>query len=218
MVAKYKGREYSGDTSVFVYVAIKDIISEKDLEYRHKNVRFELLLDKPELAFTLTSGSYKEIQRMFSNLINNAVNAMPEGGTIKVECYKTDSNLILQFCDQGQGITEDKINKLLSPTEAKEAGIGLGLQHAKEYMKKHGGDLKIKSTVGVGTTVTLCGQKNLKEFPFKEKIFIIRMRREIGLRRLALLMLYCVIMSLWAVKRADLIFWNRFNMFNAINI
>ena len=154
LVAKYKGRDHSPDTLVFVYVAIKDIVSEKDLEYGHRHISFELILDNPESAFLLTLGNYKEIRRMLSNLINNAVNAMPAGGTIQIFCESKEKNIIVRISDQGIGIEQERITRLLSE-ESKEGRIGLGLSHAKDYMKKYKGKIDIKSQLEVGTTLYL---------------------------------------------------------------
>lgn len=155
LVAKYKGKEYHPDTPVFLYVVIKDIVSEKDLEYDAKHVKFELTLDEPQSAFLLVEGNYKEMRRMFSNLINNAVNAMPEGGVIQmgVRCVEHRAEITIQ--DQGCGISATRIKQLLSGEGAKKAGIGLGLHHAKDYMKAHGGELSIQSKEQVGSTVAM---------------------------------------------------------------
>lgn len=99
LVAKYKGRESNLDIILFIYVVLKDIVSEKDLEHGNKNISFELILDGPQTAFLITEGNYKEMRRMLSNLINNAVNAMQQGGRIQVLCEKIANNVLIKICD-----------------------------------------------------------------------------------------------------------------------
>lgn len=155
LVAKYKGKENNPDIILFVYVVLKDIISEKDLEHGNKVLSFELLLDDPQTAFVITEGNYKEMRRMLSNLINNAVNAMPEGGKIQVICERKEGTVLVKIRDQGCGLEKGRIAQLLSDDQAQSAGIGLGLKHGKDYVKKHGGSFSMQSKVGEGTEVSL---------------------------------------------------------------
>lgn len=155
LVEKYKGRGNSPETFVFIYSAIKDIVSEKDLECGPKNIKFELSLDSPKTAFSLSRGNYTEIKRMFSNVINNAVNAMPKGGVICVHCVQKNSKMMIQIIDQGCGLSEERIQALLSDRVQENAKIGLGLRHAKDYMRQHEGEISMISEEGVGTTVQL---------------------------------------------------------------
>jgi signal transduction histidine kinase/CheY-like chemotaxis protein len=157
LVAKYKGKIYDPDTLVFIYVAIKDIVSEKDLEYCRYNISFEIYLDNPQSAFLLTEGNYKEINRMFSNLINNSVNAMENGGLIKIFCGRNADNILVRIVDQGCGISNARIAQYFTENENLEIGeeIGFGLKHARNYFKKHGGDIKINSVIGGGAEALL---------------------------------------------------------------
>lgn len=155
LVARYKGKENHPDISLFIYVVLKDIVSEKDLEYGLRNTRFELILNDPQYAFLLIEGNYKEMRRMLSNLINNAVNAMPNGGTIRIACKKLDNNVVIMIRDQGCGLPQERIDKLLSENETQDSGIGLGLKHAKDYIKKHGGSFNLVSEEGQGTQINI---------------------------------------------------------------
>lgn len=158
LVARYKGRESQSNILLFIYVVLKDIVSEKDLEHANKNISFELTLDDPQSAFLITEGNYKEIRRVLSNLVNNAVNAMPNGGRIQLICEKMAGTVFIKICDQGCGLSAERVSQLLSEDRAQTAGIGLGLKHAKEYMKNHSGEFKMRSQEGVGTEVILSFQ------------------------------------------------------------
>ena len=171
LVSKYKGHDQGSNAPVFVYVAIKDIVSEKDLEYGSKRIKFNLTLDSPSSAFFLTNGDYTEVRRMFSNLINNAVNAMPKGGTIHIHCGVSGNHITLKIKDEGLGISKDRVAELLSTDEqAKAAGIGLGLMHAKEYMQSHDGLFDLDSKTGIGTTITLSFKRKITPQWLVEKI------------------------------------------------
>ncbi|MBU7025269.1 MAG: PAS domain S-box protein, partial [Theionarchaea archaeon] len=93
----------------------------------------------------------EQIRRAFINLITNAVQAMPEGGTLTL---KTSCNEVIHIIvqDTGQGIPLEYITRIFEPlftTRAK--GIGLGLVIAKNIIEGHNGTITVKSRVGEGT-------------------------------------------------------------------
>lgn len=97
-----------------------------------------------------------KIRRVCVNIILNAMDAMPKGGTLTVSSKKVDGNLELTFSDTGTGMTEEKINKLMTPfftTKAK--GMGLGLAISKRIVEAHNGKIVVNSEIGKGTTFTL---------------------------------------------------------------
>jgi signal transduction histidine kinase len=106
------------------------------------------------------------MKRVFSNLITNAVQAMPEGGELTVDASKSDEEALVSFHDTGVGIPQEDFSKLFSPfftTKAK--GQGLGLPVCKRLVEAHGGEITVESRLGEGTifTVTLPMKTNLEE-------------------------------------------------------
>jgi PAS domain S-box-containing protein len=96
-----------------------------------------------------------KMRRVFVNLITNAVDAMPKGGTLRITSKKTDSNLEIIFADTGRGITKENIDKLWSPLfTTKAQGMGFGLPIAKRLMEAHGGSIRVESKLGKGSTFT----------------------------------------------------------------
>ncbi|MEM3608631.1 MAG: CHASE4 domain-containing protein [Candidatus Bathyarchaeia archaeon] len=102
------------------------------------------------------------IQRALTNLIINAIQAMPEGGRITITTLRRGAVALINVQDTGEGIPEENLDKLFKPfftTKAK--GQGLGLPVTKRIVEAHGGAIKVESKVGVGTKFTI-------ELPLKE--------------------------------------------------
>jgi signal transduction histidine kinase len=90
------------------------------------------------------------------NFVNNASQAMPDGGSITLGAHVEESQVKLAFCDQGSGISPDDIGKIFQPYfTTKDVGIGLGLAITERIIKEHGGVITVESTIGIGTTFTV---------------------------------------------------------------
>ena len=105
-----------------------------------------------------------KFQQIIINLIFNAVEAMPEGGELKISTYKKNNRkLCIKFEDTGSGIEEEVIKKIFTPhftTKAKEKGSGLGLFVVKQIVNEYNGKIRVESSVGKGTIFKIY-------FPFK---------------------------------------------------
>ena len=96
-----------------------------------------------------------QIKQVFINILQNAVEAMPNGGVIKIQIlqYNLDS-IICRFLDQGMGISEERMKKIGEPFySTKEKGTGLGLMVSQKIIQEHGGRINIESIVNKGSTV-----------------------------------------------------------------
>ncbi len=98
-----------------------------------------------------------QIQVCFDNVIFNAIEAMPEGGRLDIKSERNSGGSIrISFKDTGIGMSEDVMKRIFEPYfTTKKKGSGLGLYNTKEIMKAHGGDIKVESQEGEGTTVYL---------------------------------------------------------------
>lgn len=104
----------------------------------------------------------KQMEQLFLNLMNNAVDAMPEGGTVQITAMPAEETSPggiwweLRFRDSGQGIPADLLGQVFRPmftTKAEGKGTGLGLSICREIVRSHGGDIRIESHEGSGTCV-----------------------------------------------------------------
>ncbi len=95
----------------------------------------------------------KAIERVIENLVINALEAMPDGGTLFVLTGIEHGQALLSVADTGKGMTEDFMrNRLFQPfATTKKKGIGLGLYSCREIIEQHGGRIDVNSQVDVGT-------------------------------------------------------------------
>jgi len=97
-----------------------------------------------------------KIKQVFINLIKNAIEAMPQGGEIRLEARRRGDDVVVKVADQGCGIPEDKLGKLGNPFyTTKETGTGLGLMVSYSIIENHRGCISVESKVGRGTTFTV---------------------------------------------------------------
>jgi PAS domain S-box-containing protein len=97
-----------------------------------------------------------QIQRAFQNLISNAVQAMPEGGTLEIKTGVKDGFVEIAFKDTGEGIPEENLHKVFEPLFSTRAkGVGLGLAIVKGIIDGHEGRIEVESRVRKGTTCTV---------------------------------------------------------------
>ena len=98
------------------------------------------------------------------NLILNAIEAMPEGGTLNIAIDQTDDTLRLEITDTGRGIAEEEVKKIFEPFYTTKAqGLGLGMPYAKKIIDQHGGTISLNSRLGEGTTISIALPAAAKE-------------------------------------------------------
>lgn len=97
-----------------------------------------------------------QMERVLLNLWRNAVEAMPEGGTLSIR-LKRENNLVkLSVQDTGMGIIPDELPNIFKPFyTTKNSGSGLGLAICKKIVDEHGGQIEVESMLGEGTTFTI---------------------------------------------------------------
>ena len=98
----------------------------------------------------------EQLRRAFGNLIKNADEAMPDGGTLTITANTVNGFVELKFHDTGQGISAADLPKVLYPLfTTKPKGVGLGLAIINSIIEKHQGSIEVNSKQGEGTTFTI---------------------------------------------------------------
>lgn len=90
---------------------------------------------------------------VFRNLVRNARDAMPDGGTLHVKVYKSGEHVTIEVIDSGVGIAQDDLSRITEPLfSTKARGMGLGLAICKAILEKNRGHMEIESELAVGST------------------------------------------------------------------
>jgi two-component system, NtrC family, nitrogen regulation sensor histidine kinase NtrY len=113
---------------------------------------------KLELAENLNpvSADPDLLHRALSNLVLNAIDAMPNGGTLTVRTRQENGRAFIEVSDTGVGITPEESARLFTPYyTSKPQGTGLGLAMAQSIVSDHGGKISVRSQPGVGTTFVI---------------------------------------------------------------
>lgn len=164
------------DCSIQLLAAnIFQLISEKRLQFRSYpkiTIEFEFNQDNYGLFANINS----EFKRILSNLINNAVEALPGEGHILITMSRVNGYIQLVISDNGKGIPQNILESLgkFGATYDKKMGSGIGLYHAKCTMEKFGGNIQIQSELNKGTDIILTFPQALIPNWFLSKIELAR--------------------------------------------
>jgi PAS domain S-box-containing protein len=97
-----------------------------------------------------------QLWQAFLNLIRNAVDAMPDGGTLTVRTARMGNEAAISFADTGHGMTTEQQPQIFNPFfTTKDGGTGLGLTLTQQIISEHGGRIECASVAGKGTTFTI---------------------------------------------------------------
>ena len=97
-----------------------------------------------------------QIKQAFFNIIRNAMQAMANGGLLKISITSNDRFVIVSFTDTGPGIPPENLGSLFEPYfTTKAEGTGLGLMIVQRIIRDHGGEIEVRSEPNKGTTFTL---------------------------------------------------------------
>ena len=134
---------------------IDGILLVMEKQMREVNIRVETSFGEeiPEVM-----ASTNQMRQVFLNILKNAKEAMPKGGTLFVRTSKEDNRILIHIEDTGMGVPEeirDKIFEAFFTTKQKVKGVGLGLSVCYGIIKDHDGEIKVESEEGKGTTFTI---------------------------------------------------------------
>ena len=150
-------------------------------EAESKGIRINI---QKELSSLLpVNGSASELREVFTNLINNALDAISDGGEIRVESFLGDSIVVIRITDTGNGIPKDIKDRIFDPffTTKGVQSTGLGLSVSYGIISRHRGSITADSVDGKGTSFTInlpittkTGKRSVKE----EKVIPIKRKQE----------------------------------------
>jgi signal transduction histidine kinase len=149
-----------------------------DLLDYSKNIRLDLMETNPQLlmrdTLSMVAVPYNvhiqdeteakptlkldvdKIKRVFINIIDNAIDGMPGGGSLLIQARETDRGVDFVFADSGGGMPKEVLDKIFTPLfTTKAKGMGFGLSICKRIIEAHGGKISAESVQGKGTTFTI---------------------------------------------------------------
>jgi signal transduction histidine kinase len=146
----------SAPTAQPVPTAVADLIAEVLEPYR-SGLGERIVLDvRVSPTLPLVQVDRVLLARALTNIIENALHAMPGGGRLTVEAAQVDDRVLIRVTDTGVGMDEAALRRAFEPYfSTKASGTGLGLAIAKRNVELNGGTIEIASEKGRGTTVTL---------------------------------------------------------------
>ena len=126
-------------------------LMEANLAHHQIQLVLDLSPETPEVQF-----DSDKLKQAFMNAVLNAMEAMPQGGELKVSTFTKAGHICIKIMDTGIGIPEEDLEHIFQPFfTRKTKGTGLGLANMKRILEEHGGKVEIESTPGKGTTVLM---------------------------------------------------------------
>jgi two-component system sensor histidine kinase PilS (NtrC family) len=101
-------------------------------------------------------GDQNQLKQIFWNLSRNAIQAMPDGGQLKIalEAHKHEG-VIISFSDTGKGMSSEQVDRLFEPFNSSSGGTGLGMAIVYQLVRDHNGKILVESEMGKGTTISI---------------------------------------------------------------
>jgi signal transduction histidine kinase len=129
------------------------------IQFKEKGVELRTAVDP---GLPLLTGDEQQFSWVISNLVNNALRHTDAGGFVEIRATQRGEYLMLDVADSGHGIPPEFIDKIFDKfVQVKQSlnstpgSVGLGLAIAKEIVEMYGGNIRVKSAVGKGTTFTI---------------------------------------------------------------
>jgi signal transduction histidine kinase len=150
--------EYSHKSSLDLQIKdlnkiIFDTLSMELNQFKYHNITFKTYFSSEELKVYADSDRLKQV---LYNLIQNAAEALPDGGVIRIITGRQNDYAFFQIQDDGCGMDETTIHKSFKPFfTSKRMGTGLGLSVSKKIIDDHGGTIKVTSNPAKGSTFTI---------------------------------------------------------------
>ncbi len=139
-----------------VAVDLAEVVSHTADLLRHEAEQFQININCESPATLPLAGNRDSLAQVLLNLGKNAIQAMPDGGTMGITAEVVGKQAIITVSDNGQGISQEELPRIFEPFfTTKARGTGLGLSLCRKIVEEHGGQITVKSTVGQGTSVSI---------------------------------------------------------------
>jgi two-component system NtrC family sensor kinase len=140
-------------------VDLADIIASvaRLLSHQQRGENVELQIETAENLPPI-AGDPGQLQQAVIALATNAIDAMPEGGVLRITSRKNGTSVLVEVADSGVGIPQENVTRIFEPfftTKEIGKGTGLGLAVCYGILTEHGGSLDVQTTPGVGSTFTI---------------------------------------------------------------
>jgi nitrogen-specific signal transduction histidine kinase/ferredoxin len=143
----------------FWEVDINEVINRSfELAAHSAELQHVQVLKELDPSLPTTMADFDQLQQVCTNLIMNAIQAMPEGGTLTIRTSADDTQVKIEVQDTGVGISPENMRKLFTPfftTKREVKGVGLGLAVSYGIVQRHKGRIEVQSKEGEGTTFTV---------------------------------------------------------------
>ena len=147
-----------------LHVIINDVLDLARPQLAANKVEVRVSLDQQPVYVSVDQSSMRGV---LLNLMLNAIEAMPAGGTLSIAVNRIDDGVQLELTDTGRGISDEEAKKIFEPFYTTKAqGLGLGMPYAKKVVDQHGGKISLSSGLGVGTTISVtlpAGQQEVND-------------------------------------------------------
>lgn len=146
---------------------VLDVVEECGHAATARSIR--VTAEMPE-GTVLVRGGHDELHRALANVVGNAIKYSEDGSPVVVRLEQGESDVLLSVADQGLGISERdqaslfrEFHRSSNPEALSRPGTGLGLVIVQRIVRRHGGEVRVDSQLGHGTTVTLSLRSTLEE-------------------------------------------------------
>jgi signal transduction histidine kinase len=128
------------------------IINEAAQERKNDKYAYDINIQKLHVY-----ADFKRMKQVFSSIIKNAEESMPEGGTVQIKSYESSHDAHIEISDTGTGMDEQTLAHCFDPmfTTKKARALGMSLTVAKQIVVMHGGTIKAESVLGKGSKFTV---------------------------------------------------------------
>jgi polar amino acid transport system substrate-binding protein len=130
--------------------SIINIINLHHKTFERNNISYKIMCDDSLVCCVNTEA----LKHVFINLILNSIDAMSDGGIIRIQCARNENSLLITFSDNGCGISKENLKNIFNPfftTKPIGKGTGLGMYIVYNEIEKCGGEIRVESEVGKGT-------------------------------------------------------------------